>query len=277
MTLTNSRRQRVSPKEQSQISCFPELFPTGEFGEYHDREGPLTSSEYVKSKTRTRATERRQSYVFYLHDQKVKRELKADITNLLNNTRHKDKSVKQLITRAESNDYELERNLSTMLRSVRGTKQFWQLKRTEVNAMIRDFGPPSLFLTFSCAEYNSTDISDELKLANSLPIHSNPNIPQLCCEAPITVTRQFDSTFQTFFLEVILKGECLGKVSNYYFKKEYQARGAPHYHVLLWIEGAPVIGVNPPEDVLFFTQNIITCNIPEKKTDPELHHLVTTY
>ena len=84
----------------------------------------------------------------------------AGITNLLNNSRHKDKSVKQLITRAGSNDYEPEKNLSTVLRSVRGTKQFWQLKRTEVNAMIRDFGPPSLFLTFSCTEYNSADISD---------------------------------------------------------------------------------------------------------------------
>ena len=191
--------------------CFPELFPTGEFGEYHDCEVPLTSSEYVKSRLKNKDSRYRKKaeYVFYLHDQKFKRELKAGITTLLNNTRHK-------ITRAESNDYELERNLSTMLRSVRGTKQFWQLKRTEVNAMIRDFGPPSLFLTFSCAVYNSADISAALKLANSLPIDSNPNIPQLCCEDPITVTRLFVSKFQAFFLEVILKGECLGKLSSYY-------------------------------------------------------------
>ena len=65
-----------------------------------------------------------------------------------------------------------------MLRSVRVTKQFWQLKRTEVNAMIRDFGPPSSFLTFSCAEYNSADMCGALELANSLPIDSNPNITQ---------------------------------------------------------------------------------------------------
>ena len=45
------------------LMCFPELFPTGAFGEYHDREVPLTSSEYVNPglKTRTSATERRQS------------------------------------------------------------------------------------------------------------------------------------------------------------------------------------------------------------------------
>ena len=34
--------------------------------------------------------------------------------------------------------------------------------------------------------------------------------------------------------------------------------------------GASVIGVDPPEDVLSFIQNIITCNIPDKETDPEL-------
>ena len=45
----------------------------------------------------------------------------------------------------------------------------------------------------------------------------------------------------------------------------------------MWIEGAPVIGIDPPEDVLSFIQNIITCNIPDKETDPELHHLVTTF
>ena len=55
-------------------------------------------------------------------------------------------------------------------------------------------------------------------------------------------------------------------MSNYYFKKEYQARGAPHYHVLLWIEEAPVIGVDPLEDVLSEHQ------YPDKETDPELHH-----
>ena len=38
-----------------------------------------------------------------------------------------------------------------------------------------------------------------------------------------------------------MKGEVLGTVDHFYWKKEYQARGAPHYHVL-WIKGALVIG-----------------------------------
>ena len=130
-----------------------------------------------------------------------------------------------------------------MLQSVRGTKQFLQLRRSEVNAMIRDFGSPTLFLTFSYAEYNSADISETLKLVNGLPLDSN--ILQLCTEDPVTVTWQFNSKFYAFLQTVLIKGEVLGKVSNHYYKLEYQTRGAQHFHVLLWIEGAPVIKCRP--------------------------------
>ena len=60
-------------------------------------------------------------------------------------------------------------------------------------------------------------------------------------------------------------------------KKEYQACGAPHYHVLLWIRDAPVIGVDDPEKVLGWIQEKITCHIPGKESNPELHSLVTRY
>ena len=132
-------------------------------------------------------------------------------------------------------------------------------------------------MTFSCAEYDSADITEYLKLVNGLSPDSNPNIAQLCTEDPVSVSRQFSSKFHAFFNTVIKKGEILGKVSDYYCKKEYQARGAPHYHVLLWIEGAPVIGIDPPEEVLSWIQSRITCHIPDPETNPELYHLVTRY
>ena len=109
--------------------------------------------------------------------------------------------------------------MSTILRSVRGTKQYWLARRNEVTCMIREFGPPTLFLTFSCAEYDSADITGYLKLVNGLSPDSNPNIAQLCTEDPVSVSRQFSSKFHAFFNTVIIKGEILGKVSDYYCKK----------------------------------------------------------
>lgn len=64
------------------------------------------------------------------------------------------------------------------------------------------------------------------------------------------------------------------KVTNYFWKKEYQARSAPHYHVLLWIESAPVIGVNGDNNVIKCINERIMCHI---LNNPELHKLVSTY
>ena len=74
---------------------------------------------------------------------------------------------------------------------------------------------------------------------------------------------------------MILNGGLLGDVTHYYWKKEYQAHGAPHYHIFLWIDGAPVIDRDDLEDVLSWIQERITCRIPDKKSNPELHRLVT--
>ena len=54
-------------------------------------------------------------------------------------------------------------------------------------------------------------------------------------------------------------------------------RGAPHYHVLLWINGAPVIGVDSEITILKWIQERITCRIPDKVSNPELHRLVIKY
>ena len=79
---------------------------------------------------------------------------------------------------------------------------------------------------------------------------SNSNIGKLCTEDPISVSRKFSLNFHAFFRKVLLNGEILGKVHHFYWKKEYQARGASHYHVIVWIRDAPVIGKDDPDEVV---------------------------
>ena len=162
-----------------------------------------------------------------------------------------------------------------MLQSVRGTKQYWFIRQSELRCMIREWGSPTLFLTFSCAEYESPDITEYLRRVND--VSASYDIGKLCTEDPISVSRKFSLKFHAFFHTVLVKGEVLGKVEHFYWKKEYQARGAPHYHVLLWIGDAPVIGRDDTDRVLAWIQERITCHLPDKKSDPELHRLVTRY
>ena len=58
-------------------------------------------------------------------------------------------------------------------------------------------------------------------------------------EDPISVTRKFSMKLHSLFQTVLVKGEILGTVHHFYWKKEYQAHGAPNYHALLWIKDAP--------------------------------------
>ena len=100
---------------------------------------------------------------------------------------------------------------------------------------------------------------------------------RLCTKDPIAVSRKFSQKFHSFFQTVIVKGEVLGKVTHYFWKKEYQARGAPHYHIVLWIDNAPVIGVDDNSKVVKWIKEQITCRIPDQKTNPELYTMVTKY
>ena len=76
------------------------------------------------------------------------------------------------------------------------------------------------------------------------------------------------------FVKLLLKVKFL--VDHFYWKKEYQNRGAPHHHVLIWIRDA-VIDRDEPEKILEWIQERITCHIPDKDGSPELHRLVTRY
>jgi len=51
----------------------------------------------------------------------------------------------------------------------------------------------------------------------------------------MSVSIKFSNKFLAFFSTILVKGEVLGKVDNFYWKKEYQACGAPHYLDVLWI------------------------------------------
>ena len=257
--------------------CFPTLFPTGRYGEFHPRSVKLTFSEYLKTRLMNSDSRFRKSpeFVFYYLWQKELRELSSGIYNVLKSSSRRSHTVKQFVDGINSSDAGIEANLSTVLQSVRGTKQFWFHQKGDVLAMIREFGCPTLFLTFSCAEYDSVDIDRYLRKVNKVP-KSYP-IERLCIEDPISVSRKFSQKFHNFFDTVLIKGAVLGEVTHSFWKKEYQSRGAPHYHVLLWIKDAPVIGVDPEHVVTEWIDRRISCHIPDEKGSPELHHLITKY
>ena len=134
--------EKVNRQQYLDVMCFPVLFLTGKFGEFHPRQEKFSHSEYIKSRLLNKDVRFRKyaQYVFYLLWQKEMRELSAGVYNLL-----KAMSVRKLLDIIKASDECLEANFCTMLQSVRGKKQYWFLRNSELKGMIREWGSPTLF------------------------------------------------------------------------------------------------------------------------------------
>jgi hypothetical protein len=69
----------------------------------------------------------------------------------------------------------------------------------------------------------------------------------------------------------------LGKIVHYFWRREYQQRGLQHFHLLLWVDNAPILGENSNEEVASFILKYVTCAIPEQSKCPTLHKRVNLY
>ena len=70
---------------------------------------------------------------------------------------------------------------------------------------------------------------------------------------PVRCSRYFDHRVQEF-LNTILKNKCqpIGKIRDFFYRVEFQQRGSPHTHMLVWIENALTLEKNPEEEIVQF-------------------------
>ena len=138
--------------------------------------------------------------------------------------------------------------------------------------MIRQLGPVSLFCSFSSAE---TKWNHLLRILGKLIDHkecSDVELDNLIWDEkcrliqndPVTCARHFDYQLNTFLKDFLMSQiSPLGKIKDWFYRVKYQQRGSPHIHMLIWLENAPVFGVDKDEDVIAFIDQTITCSKPE--------------
>lgn len=83
---------------------------------------------------------------------------------------------------------------------------------------------------------------------------------------PVTCARYFDYRFQRFMAEVLFhNSQPVGEIVDFFYRIEFQKRGSPHVHMLLWIKDAPNIESNGSVNVANFIDRYLTCS--KNKTD----------
>ncbi|KAF0717841.1 Helitron like N domain-containing protein, partial [Aphis craccivora] len=123
-----------------------------------------------------------------------------------------------------------------MLHNVQNSPSYLAAMRKNVFAMVYQEGQPTLFLIFSPSESTWTDL---LKIL-------------------------FRALFKLIKSKNIIFKE--HSVKHFFYRVEYQHRGGPHVHMLLWLDNAPVFNPAKPETFgacVTLINKYITCMVDE--------------
>lgn len=164
-----------------------------------------------------------------------------------------------------------------VLRNLRGSPPYWEKAKKDIFAMIRQLGLPTWFCSFSAAETKWIPLLRCLGELIENVSYSDDEILNMSWEHksklikadPVTCARYFDFRFSKFFTEVLGNDtHPVGQIKDSFYRIEFQQRGSPHVHMLLWIKDAPNILSHEYQEVAEFINKYVSCN--KDGADPSL-------
>ncbi|PIK45760.1 hypothetical protein BSL78_17400 [Apostichopus japonicus] len=80
---------------------------------------------------------------------------------------------------------------------------------------------------------------------------------------PVTCARHFDYMFRRFLNDFLYSSyHPIGEIIDDFYRVEFQQRGSPHIHMLVWVKDAPLYGNAAATDIVSFIDQYVTCNKP---------------
>ena len=158
----------------------------------------------------------------------------------------------------------------TFLKNIRGTPAYWQDQLYDVLAMLQRLGIPTWLLTLSAADLHwpemipavAVQFGRKLSQKNVLKM-SIADRSRYLHQNPVTGVQMFQHKIEVFFSKYLLSdAHPLGYITDYVIKFEFQMRGSPHAHCLLWVRDAPTIDKDPDDVVCTIIDKYITAVIP---------------
>ncbi|GFR12144.1 ATP-dependent DNA helicase [Trichonephila clavata] len=137
--------------------------------------------------------------------------------------------------------------------SFTGSPRYMHERTQDAMTYVRNYGRPDLFITFTCNPAWS-EIENELFLGQKP--HNRHDL----------LARVFHGKLK-ILMNLINKGKFFGVVQCYMYTIEWQKRGLPHAHILVWLQ--ETLHVHKVDD-------FISAEIPNPEEDPELFNCITT-
>ena len=215
--------------KQLDLLCFPDLYPHGCGGQHDPREVLLGSADYIKALLQSRDPRFRrniQFLFFHLH-QATLRQISSGIYHKLKIVYSMQKLTVERYLKMLENE-ELEGDLCSVFARLRNSEQYWMRPRNELNCMSFYYGPATWYLTLSPSEWEWEDLGEHLCKVN--PDLAGKSVSELVAADPVATSRFIDKKLKAFLEFVTSADEPIGKVTHYYYRREYQGRGLQHFH-----------------------------------------------
>ena len=241
---------------------FPALFPYGMYGYLSSnflKKSNIGFSNYIKSRLLSVNPKFRNDpcYVFFLLLVKESVDSKRSEATYLRKATKVPKLNASFIKENPTADLLRYNNAYTTFKTMRGTAPYFEDVKKRLMATIRQKGAPSLFVTLSCAEYDWIHLAQKIyetkhKVKVSLEFIQqqsqawrNKLINENVVQSTVHFAKRTDKIISLITKNPIFEHEGVKYyVSSYFFRTEFQARGAPHEHCMFWLEGEN--GETPP-------------------------------
>lgn len=242
----------------------PDIFPDGRNHWGTDRAVPLSTNKYFKARLFGVRSRQRVlaagdlSYLFFaqqINDTEQIFSAASIAMRQTSNNRGKKKGAPEaklpqqpltaaglLGNSAVLADEEIDELCWSFLKKIRGSGPYWAEAKQQLRDMVRKLGPPTWFLTLSCDDGHWIDMAMACgrinrKAAEALSAEQRR---KLVIENPDRAAEHFDKRWKSFLNNVLLgPAQPLGRIRDHFYRIEFQMRGSPHTHSLLWTADAP--------------------------------------
>lgn len=155
---------------------------------------------------------------------------------------------------------------------------YWQIAFTDLMAMVRYLGAPHFYITLSCTDLHWPDILRALFVADGRSDFPVADLTfaeklRLVESYPVTLCRQFMLRLNTFFTILKHQNDSLlcRPVVDFWWRIEFQRRGSPHMHMVVWYDDMPPFDT---EAGIALLDQVVSCRLPDDIEDSELRDMV---
>ncbi|XP_061190534.1 uncharacterized protein LOC133198460 [Saccostrea echinata] len=270
--------------KDAEYLCFPTIFCGHRRTENEDREIPVHYSDIAKWELRSvdrRAAQSVPNIFFKLKKIQIKQV--GDKVNLaLRRCKSDGKKItaEQVLNPASAEKIVRLNEGYYIFRTLRNSPAYLSSKKKDVFAMIRQLGLPTWFISLSSADTRWQDLLKTLATLDGKTLSQEEldNLnwnekSKLVKQDPVTCARFFDNRVQ-LFINTVLKSphNPLGVVTDVFRRVEFQNRGSPHIHMLVWTSDAPKYNENNIEEIEAYVDKYVTCGLQEN--NPFMKQLV---